>query len=146
MNEKLFLKHKGKEIASSMKTNNFVQWTVASLKYQKENKTEQKLCLITTNTVTIQRYQISIAPLRAFNQAINNNMQPDALIETEENPFLAIEQPDLVLIPTLQKLGSRVPDGSTMRPRWSNCNIEKKHDHWLCKGIRLHEKGPSRAT
>ena len=32
--------------------------------------------------------------------------------------------------------------GSTIKSRQSNCNIEKKHDHWLCKGITLHGKRP----
>ena len=76
-----------------MKTNNFRQYTVASLKISadEQNETEHKLCLITTFTVTIPPYHIYIAPLKAINQPINNNIQPDTLIEIEENPFLAIE-------------------------------------------------------
>ena len=34
---------------------------------------------------------------------------PETLLEIEENCFLMIEQPELVLVPTLQKLGSQVP-------------------------------------
>ena len=54
-----------------MKTNKFGQWTIASLKISEDNqiKTEQKLCLTTTNTVTIPPYHISIVPLKAINQA-----------------------------------------------------------------------------
>ena len=54
-------------------------------------------------------YHISIGPLKAINHVINNNIKPNILREIEENPFLAIEQPDLVLIPMLQKLGPQIP-------------------------------------
>ena len=74
--------------------NNLEQWTIASLETSagKQNETDQKLCLITNNTVTIPPYHISIAPLKAINWTIKNNIKPNALIE--ENPFLAIKQPD----------------------------------------------------
>ena len=29
-----------------------------------------------------------------------------------------------------------------MKPRWSDCNIKKKHDHQLFKRIRLYGKSP----
>ena len=109
MHRNLFLRCEGKKIVSSTKTNDFGHWMIASLKLSAD-ETEQKLCLITTNTDTIIPYHISIVPLKVVNQARNTNIQPDALIKIEENPFLTIEQPKLVLIPTLQKLESRVPD------------------------------------
>ena len=54
MNRKLFMRHEGKKIATSMKTNNIEQWTIASLETLagKQNETDQKLNLITSNTVT----------------------------------------------------------------------------------------------
>ena len=91
--------------------------------------------LITNNTVTIPPYHISIPLLKAINNTTNNNIKHNGLIQIEENPFLAIEQPDLVLISTLQKLGPQTP-------RWSDCTIKKKHDHQLCKRIRLHGLKP----
>ena len=71
-----------------MKTNNFEQWTVACLNIyaNEQNETEQKLYLITTNTVSILPYHISIAILKAINQAIINNIQPDAFIEKKKTP------------------------------------------------------------
>ena len=59
-----------------MKTNDLEQWTVAFLETPsgKQYKTEQKLCFITNNTVTIQPYHNQIAPLKAINHVISNNM------------------------------------------------------------------------
>ena len=123
-----------------MKTNNFGQWMIASLKIStdEQNNTEQNLHLITTNTVTIPPYHISLFPLKAINQAINTKIQSGALLEIDENPFLTIEQPEMVLHTNITKSrvqNTRCIHGSTVEPRWSNCDIEKKHDHWLCKGI-----------
>ena len=81
---------------------------------KKQNETEQKLCLITTNTVTIPPYHISLVPLKTINQTKNAKIQSEALLEIEEYP----EQQELVLIPTLQKLGSRVPD-AYMAVQWN---------------------------
>ena len=80
-----------------MKTYNLEQWTKASLEISagKLNETEQKLLFITNNTVTVPPYHISIAPLKAINHVINSNNKPNTLIKLE-NPFLAIEQPDLM--------------------------------------------------
>ena len=49
------------------------------------------------NTVSLPPDHICIAQMKAINQVINNNFRPNALREIEETPFLAIEQPDLVL-------------------------------------------------
>ena len=51
-----------------------------------------------------------VVPLKGINQVINTKLQSEALLEIVKKPFLAIEQLEFVLIPTLQKLGSRVPD------------------------------------
>ena len=109
---KLFLRHEGKKIATPMKTNNLEQWTIASLEISegKQNKTGQELCLITNNTVTVPPYHISIALLRAINHVINNTIKSNSFIEKEENPFLFREQPDLILMPVLQKLGPQRPN------------------------------------
>ena len=53
---------------------------------------------------------MSLVPLKAINQAINTKCPTDTLPQIEENPFLAIEQHVLVLMPILQRLGSQVPD------------------------------------
>ena len=81
---------------------------IASLKIStsKQNETEQKLHSITTNTVTILPHHISLVPLKAINQAKNTKFPSEALFKIKEDPFLTIEQPGLVLIPTLQNLGS----------------------------------------
>ena len=79
----------------------------ASLKIStdEQNETEQKLHL-TTNTVTVLPHHISIVPLMDINHAINTKFPSEALLKIEETPFLTIEQQQLVLIATLQDLGS----------------------------------------
>ena len=56
-----------------MKTYDSGQWMIASLQIStdEQNETEQKLHLITTNTVTIPPQHISLVPLKTINQAIN---------------------------------------------------------------------------
>ena len=110
--EKLSLRCKDKKIATSLKTNNSGQQTIASLKIStdEQNETEPKICLIITTTVTIPPHHISFVPLKVINQAINTRFPSEALLEIEENPFLTIEQPELVLMPTVQRLGSQVPN------------------------------------
>ena len=93
---------------------------------------------------------MSEALVKAINHAINNNVNPNALIEIEENPFLGIEQLDSSLIPILQKLGPKMPDiymEVLGEPRRSDCNIKKKDDDQLCKRFKLYGKkspGPKR--
>ena len=93
-----------------MKTNDIEQWTIASLEISagKKHETDQKLHLITNNTIPL--YHIPIAPFKVINHVMNNNIKHNTLIEIEETPFLPIEQPDLVPIPMLQKLGPQIPD------------------------------------
>ena len=94
-----------------MRTNDLEQITIASLEITagKQHKTDQKLCLITNNAVTIPPYHTSTAPLKAINHVTNNNIKPNTLMEIEENPFLAIEEPDLILLQMLYKLEPRIP-------------------------------------
>ena len=65
---------------------------------------------MTNYTVTVPPSHISIVPLKSINHALNSNIKPNTLVEIEGNPFLSIEQPDLIKIPSLQKLGLRIPD------------------------------------
>ena len=102
------MRHEDKKIASSLKKNDSGQRIIVSLKIStdEQNETEQKLGLITTNTVTILPHHIFLVPLKAIDQARNIKFPSEALLEIEENSFLTIKQWELVLIPTLQKLGS----------------------------------------
>ena len=74
--EKMFLRCEGREISTSMKTNNTEQWTIAFLEITsgKQHETDQKLHLITNNTVTKPSYHILIAQLKTMNHAISNNI------------------------------------------------------------------------
>ena len=65
---------------------------------------------MTNHIVTIQPYCISIIPLKSVNHSLRHNIKPSTIIEIEENPFLSIEQPDMIIIPKFQKLGLRIPD------------------------------------
>ena len=71
--------------------------------------TVQKLCLITYHTVTIATFHISITPLKSINHALSSNIKSNTLIEIEENCLLSIEQPDVIIIKMLQKIGLRIP-------------------------------------
>ena len=39
-----------------------------------------------------------------------NKIHTDTLLEMEENPFFTIEQPNVTIIPALQKFDKRTPD------------------------------------
>ena len=108
----LFLRCEGKKIAESMKMTNSRQWIVAFLKMPsgKPQEKGQKLCLMTTHTVTIPPYHISIATLKCINHTLSSSINPYTLMEIEENLVLSIEQLDLILIPMSQKLGLSIPD------------------------------------
>ena len=94
-----------------MKTINSGQWIIALLETPscKPQEAGQKLHLMTNHTVTILPYHISIIPVKSINHALSSNIKSNTLIEIEENPFLSIEQPDLIMIPMLQKLGLIIP-------------------------------------
>ena len=67
-----------------------------------KNETEQKLHLVTTKTVTIPSHHVSFVSLKAIDQPIDIKFPSVSLLEIEENKFLIIEQPELVLITTVQ--------------------------------------------
>ena len=129
-----------------MKTNNLEQWTIASLEISagKQHKTDKKLHLITNNTVTIPNYHISIAQLKAINHVINNNIKPNTVIEKEENFFLAIDQPDLVLNTMLQKLGpqiSKVCMAVLWNPGGQTALLKRNMTIWYVRESDYMEKG-----
>ena len=88
------------------------QWTIALLKISTngQNEIKPKTGLITTTTVTTPSHHISLVPLKAINQAINTKFSSETLLDIEENSLLTIEQSELVFMPTLQRLGSLIPD------------------------------------
>ena len=149
MNRKLFLRHEGKKTDSSMTTNDLRHWMIASLKIStdKQNEAEQRLCLITKNTITIPPYHISPVPLKAINQAINTKIKSEALLEIGIKPVPNHRTGNGTDTNTTKTRvqSTRCIHDSTMKPRWSNCNIEKENDPWLCKGIGLHGKRLPRA-
>ena len=108
INEKLFLRHEGQKIATSLKTNDYGQWTIALLKISTNGKNEidSKICLITTTTVQIPPQDISLVPLKVINQSIKYKISIRNNTIIEEHPLLMLKLPKLVLLPTLQRLGS----------------------------------------
>ena len=60
--------------------------------------------------VTAPHYHISIIPLKPVNNTFVSNLQPNTLLEIEENPFLSIEQANITIILVQQKIGCRIPD------------------------------------
>ena len=74
----MFLRYEGKKIVTSTKTNNLEPQMIVFLETPsgKQHETYQKLCLITDNTITIPPYHISIAPLKAIDYTISNNINP----------------------------------------------------------------------
>ena len=83
------------------------QWTKAFLERPscKPQEAGQKLHLMTSHTITVTPYHVSIIPLKSINHVLSSNIKPNTLIEIEENAFLSIEQSDLKIIPMLKKLG-----------------------------------------
>ena len=82
-----------------MKITNSGQQTIAFLETPsgKPQETGQKLDLMINHTVTIPPY-----PVKSINHVLISNIKPNTLIEKEENSFLSIEQPDLIMIPISQ--------------------------------------------
>ena len=68
------------------------------------------MCFVTNHTVTVPPYHISIRPIKPINHMFGTYLQPNTLLETEENPFLSIEQLNITTIPVLQEIGQRIPD------------------------------------
>ena len=81
------------------------------------NQIKPKIHLRANTTVT--PHHVPIVPLKAISQAINEKLTSETLLEIEKNPFLTIELSKLGLVPTLQRLDSKVPHlhGSVMEPQ-----------------------------
>ena len=58
--------------------------------------------------VTLPPHYISIVPLTPIKY--KGNKQTNTLLEMEENHFFFIEQPNITIIPALQKLYNRTPN------------------------------------
>ena len=82
--------------------------TMYKTKLTDKQETNGKIFVVTQHTVTLPPYHISIVPLMAINYAAN--MHTNTLIEIDDNPFFSIEQPNITIIPALQKLDSQTPD------------------------------------
>ena len=65
---------------------------------------------MTNHSATIPLYHVSIIPLQPVNYTSGINLQPNTLLEIEENPFLSIKQLSITITPVLQRLGLRIPD------------------------------------
>ena len=55
-------------------------------------------------------YNIPIIPFKLVTNTFGMNLQLNTLLEIEENPFLSIEQPNITIIPVLQRIGLRITD------------------------------------
>ena len=73
-----------------------------------KQETDAKIHVITKSTVTLPPKHISIVPLTPINYS--GKIHRDTLLEREENPFSTIEQPNITVIPALQKPHNRTPD------------------------------------
>ena len=81
----------------------------AKLSTEQQNETEEKIHLITNNTVTIPPHHISLVPLKAINQTINTKFPSEALLEKEDTNFKET-----------RVLSTKCIHGSTMETQWSN--------------------------
>ena len=87
---------------------------------------KEKTHVVTTYTVTLPPHYISIVLLTPINYT--RNMQTNTLLDIEANPFFLIEQPNVTVIPALQKLESRAPDkfmAILWNPGGQSTNIKK---------------------
>ena len=78
-------------------------------------------------------------------QSGNKHKISDALVEIKEHPFLTIEQPELVFIPTSQRLGSQVPDtymAVLWNPRGQNLIVKWNTTISFVKKSDYKEKDP----
>ena len=70
--------------------------------------TGERIHVITKSTLTLLPHHISIVLFTPVNYP--GKIHTDTLLEMEENPFFAIEQPNITIVPALQKLDNRTPD------------------------------------
>ena len=76
-------------------------------------KTTRDRSEITINDLPYCYYitlHVTVILLKSINHAPSSNIKPYTIIEIEETPFLSLEQPDLIIIPTLQIVRLRIPD------------------------------------
>ena len=114
-----------------------------------QKETKQKIHLKNTVPVTIPPHHISLVPLKAIIQAINTKFPSEALLEIEENPFLTIEQPELVLMPIIPRLGSQVLDTYVVvlwNPSGQNLILKWNMNIGYVKESDCHKKDPPRTT
>ena len=95
-----------------MKKDNPIQQLIASLETSLDEKQviDKRTCIVANHTVTIPCYHMSVTPLKQVNYTCDTNLNSNTLLEIEESPFLSIEQPNMMIIPVLQKLELRIPD------------------------------------
>ena len=55
--------------------------------------------------LTVPPFHISILMLKPVNHTFGIDLQPNTLLEIEENSFLSIEQLNITIIPALGKIG-----------------------------------------
>ena len=82
--------------------------TISETKLLYKQEINEKICVVTKHTVTHLPYYISIVPLTSINHT--ESILINTLIEIEGNPFFSLEQPNIIIMPTLQELDSRTPD------------------------------------
>ena len=92
--------------------------TIYETKLTDEQEANEKIHVVTKHTVTIPPYPISIMSLTPINHT--KSIQTNTLTEIEGNPFFSIIQPNIPIIPTLQKLESRTPENS-----WQSYGIQE---------------------
>ena len=71
---------------------------------------DDRIHLVTSHSVIVLPYNISIIMLKLVNHTFGINLQPNTLFEIEENPILSIEQPNITVVPVLHKVGHRILD------------------------------------
>ena len=102
----LFLRYKGKKIATVMRKSNPCWQSVALLETLVSDtwaKDERK-CFVTNNTFAISPYHVSIILLQPVDHMV---LWPNTVIEIDKNSFPLIEQPSIAILPLLQKVGDR---------------------------------------
>ena len=82
--------------------------TMCESKLTDKQEKNGKIHIEIKHTVTFMPYHISVVPLTPINYT--ESIQTNALTEIEWNPFFSIEQPNITIIPMLQKLDSGTPD------------------------------------
>ena len=106
----LFLRYKGKNIVTAMRKGNPCQTSVALVEMPVADKCteDERKHLVTNETSTITPYQVSMMLLIPVGHLL---LWPNTLIEKDQSPFLSIGKLSISILPLLQKVGGRLPDG-----------------------------------